>query len=333
MQTDSLTPNTGLLFILFIVLFAGLFFFSAKLYISICNELDNIVKSNSNRFLKLVDVNSHFQFNQARGSFWVDKRYDNKSSFNKIDPAYIMAYEIRNNVQFHSENIRLILENRSKIDEYHDAIDAIQELEFDKTCSNGRFPTWMIRWRENSVIRDAIQRPVVDCVFNVTMYYRSRKGNVNLRKAESFDLNEIRRCLDSVSRTTLDKKTYSRITAVERGEITDSLRYDILNRDHFRCVICGASAREGANLHVDHIVPVSKGGKSTRDNLRTLCERCNIGKSDKIENFEHPETQQDNTYVCPQCSGKLVWRNGRYGEFLACSNYPRCKYTRNAARK
>lgn len=31
--------------------------------------------------------------------------------------------------------------------------------------------------------------------------------------------------------------------------------------------------------------------------------------------------------ICPRCYGRLVKRNGRYGEFYACSNYPECKYT------
>ena len=30
--------------------------------------------------------------------------------------------------------------------------------------------------------------------------------------------------------------------------------------------------------------------------------------------------------VCPECNSPLVVRNGRYGEFVACSNYPECKY-------
>jgi restriction system protein len=31
---------------------------------------------------------------------------------------------------------------------------------------------------------------------------------------------------------------------------------------------------------------------------------------------------------CPQCSGKLVERNGKYGKFWGCSNYPKCKFTK-----
>ncbi|MBQ9469391.1 MAG: topoisomerase DNA-binding C4 zinc finger domain-containing protein [Bacteroidales bacterium] len=29
---------------------------------------------------------------------------------------------------------------------------------------------------------------------------------------------------------------------------------------------------------------------------------------------------------CPRCSGGLVLRNGRYGKFYGCSNFPRCRY-------
>ncbi len=32
---------------------------------------------------------------------------------------------------------------------------------------------------------------------------------------------------------------------------------------------------------------------------------------------------------CPQCGSELLLRKGRYGEFIACSNFPKCKYTRN----
>ena len=31
--------------------------------------------------------------------------------------------------------------------------------------------------------------------------------------------------------------------------------------------------------------------------------------------------------ICPQCGGTLVRRNGKYGSFYGCSNYPRCKFT------
>lgn len=63
------------------------------------------------------------------------------------------------------------------------------------------------------------------------------------------------------------------------------LRFKVLVRDHFSCRHCGASPAKtvGVQLHVDHIVPWSKGGDSVLDNLQTLCSNCNLGKGDLEE--------------------------------------------------
>jgi hypothetical protein len=65
-----------------------------------------------------------------------------------------------------------------------------------------------------------------------------------------------------------------------RREISDRQRFRILVRDGFRCKSCGASPliQPGVELHVDHILPWSKGGETTDDNLESKCKRCNLGK-------------------------------------------------------
>jgi hypothetical protein len=60
------------------------------------------------------------------------------------------------------------------------------------------------------------------------------------------------------------------------------LRHSVLERDGFRCCDCGASPANGARLQVDHTIPVAKGGETHISNLRTLCQECNLGKSDRI---------------------------------------------------
>lgn len=34
-------------------------------------------------------------------------------------------------------------------------------------------------------------------------------------------------------------------------------------------------------------------------------------------------------FVCPKCGGEMIRRNGRYGEFWGCGNFPKCRYTQN----
>ena len=55
------------------------------------------------------------------------------------------------------------------------------------------------------------------------------------------------------------------------------------------------------------------------NNLQTLCDRCNMGKSDKTD---------DDDMICPKCGSKLVKRNSKYGSFIGCSAYPKCHYKR-----
>lgn len=69
------------------------------------------------------------------------------------------------------------------------------------------------------------------------------------------------------------------------------LRFQILERDGFRCMDCGKSPQtHGVTLEVDHRLPFSKGGSNDPSNLRTLCSDCNGGKSDRI--IDYPEGHQ-----------------------------------------
>ena len=67
-------------------------------------------------------------------------------------------------------------------------------------------------------------------------------------------------------------------------EINWRLRAKILIRDACICKMCGDSPAKNPDvvLHVDHILPWSKGGETLEENLQTLCAVCNIGKSDLI---------------------------------------------------
>lgn len=49
---------------------------------------------------------------------------------------------------------------------------------------------------------------------------------------------------------------------------------DVLTRDGYQCVCCG----EKDGLHIDHIVPISRGGTNAFTNLQTLCGPCNSSK-------------------------------------------------------
>jgi 5-methylcytosine-specific restriction endonuclease McrA len=57
-------------------------------------------------------------------------------------------------------------------------------------------------------------------------------------------------------------------------------RNRIMRRDNYSCVYCGSKK----NLTIDHLIPKSKGGGNSWDNLVTCCSPCNIKKGDKLLN-------------------------------------------------
>lgn len=61
--------------------------------------------------------------------------------------------------------------------------------------------------------------------------------------------------------------------------VSTRVRFEVFKRDRFTCQYCGRTPPQVV-LNVDHIVPVSKGGKDSEANLATSCFECNNGKSD-----------------------------------------------------
>ncbi len=64
----------------------------------------------------------------------------------------------------------------------------------------------------------------------------------------------------------------------ELKDFTPEQKRVILERDGYRCVICGKGPNDGVTLHVDHIKPRYLGGKSEISNGQTLCSPCNLRK-------------------------------------------------------
>jgi len=90
---------------------------------------------------------------------------------------------------------------------------------------------------------------------------------------DSVDLSALS---EFVAFAAVEEPTY--VDRLARKRIPDALRSEVLLRDGARCRRC----RMTLNLEVDHIVPVSKGGRTEEPNLQTLCRRCNRRKWKKL---------------------------------------------------
>lgn len=110
--------------------------------------------------------------------------------------------------------------------------------------------------------------------------YVSAGGNSSQRATVTFDTPTI----DALIETLSQKIRWRKSAAGQRALMTSRLRNAIKSRDNHTCRYCSVSlaAEPHLLLEVDHIVPVSRGGLSTPENLQTLCWKCNRTKSNKV---------------------------------------------------
>lgn len=109
--------------------------------------------------------------------------------------------------------------------------------------------------------------------------YISPRGRSRNENKITIDIDVIKALVHEVGKS-VSKKGYSKH---QRSIMTNDLREAIKKRDNYTCCKCGNSVYDEPNLllEVDHIIPVSKGGKTEASNLQTLCWRCNRLKSNK----------------------------------------------------
>ena len=247
------------------------------------NKYRTFVIENSQAIKNIKEVNERYTFKEYDSITKFYHRFDNKGYWYKTEPVAFLSREIRNNLEYWFRVREKIIFNRTELDKYTKEVKEAFVSISKETCdvNNKRYKKcYKI---EKKMFDSLIEQPLTSISISVRLRYVSKKGKVDVSKNENFDYVVLNRILDSVSTKRVDRQTYERLATAERAMLSDSMRYDILKRDGFRCVLCGMSVKDGAVLHVDHIIPVSKGGKSVPDNLRTLCEKCNLGKSNKIE--------------------------------------------------
>ncbi len=110
---------------------------------------------------------------------------------------------------------------------------------------------------------------------NACAAYIEYKSGGSIPELEKFNYEATGNSIPASSNKTIAEEV--------KRDIPLKLRLQVLKRDKFKCVYCGRSpaTEAGVILHIDHVTPFSKGGKTTLGNLQTLCEKCNWGKGDE----------------------------------------------------
>ena len=244
----------------------------------------DFVLQNSIYLKELKGINRKYQFFN-RISFDQSHTYDNESFYRDISCLDYLVYQL----QFMSakviDQINKEKQNHRLYAEYLEDIAALKEPgRF--LIDTGKFKYERLVALEKRLIHQTVYaKPNTTFYIEVVLYCSKINGRIYAKKSEIYYANDILELIKKVRRRDgffyNDREIWNSISRVERGKVSNKMRFSIYERDGYRCRKCGVSQRH-APLEIDHIIPIAKGGKSTYNNLQTLCHKCNVEKGDTL---------------------------------------------------
>lgn len=246
---------------------------------SIINKENEVVSKTSKKIQKITKLNELYQFKDIKRKKRniIEREYSRKS-LDRVTGKSIINYHLDNNINGIRTDLENAIFNITLLEKYNKDVEKVLQSE---SINNSKYSSKKFKMVEERVLRSIIYKKENFMItLKIEVYYRSNGGNVYDNKKRKYLFNDLVFVYNEWNRGNKFEETIKQ----ERKIMNDYIRYNVLKRDNFSCQICGITAKDGAKLQVDHIIPVSKGGKTVMSNLQTLCERCNIGKSNKIEN-------------------------------------------------
>lgn len=241
------------------------------------------VRETSILLKKLSELNSKYPFHlNLQGRYVYRKSLPTKPKFDRYEIADFFDECILGNSGLRGIS-DLFLENRKFYREYSDKIKELKSEATEEQAKNIPISLEKYQRIEQDSFTKQVLRPPLDCEIICVASYDSPQGRNHYSKSEKYHIDDVMPRFNALQQRIALQNSEETRKKRARSQMTDKLRYTILKRDGFRCVLCGRGRDDGAQLEVDHIFPVSKGGETVPKNLRTLCKECNRGKRDEIE--------------------------------------------------
>lgn len=269
------------------ILLITILFISAALIVHklVQKKYDKFVLQNSPCLKKLQEINCKYKFH-PHIDFDQDHTYDNENMYDDISCTDYLIYQL----QFLSNKVLRQInkekQNSRLYTEYLKEIAALPSLGNYLVNTKKLNHKRLVKTEKRLLQKKTFTKPPMDFCIEVTLYCAQINGRVYDYKTKMFQADTIlvliKRLQNRRGTFYNDREIWNSICRVERGKVSNKMRFSIYQRDGYRCCNCGVTQRY-AQLEIDHIIPIAKGGKSTYDNLQTLCHECNVEKGDSLQ--------------------------------------------------
>ena len=266
------------IFIPILVLLLGsiIFYF---VYQEMCK---NYVLLHSKAIIELNKINKKYIFLPLKYNNYKIV-YDYRVNYDNVSPTDLFLCYVEKNYSIIKEDIKINNINYTTYLKYKEEVNNIKDFiryKYKTICSLNS-----IQKLERELFLSRIHPPINNQYHIKVIVYLQDESVSSLKtisKIKVFYEDDIEFAKELSIKNNkgyyINKDFWDAKVRVERAKVSKKMRLSILSRDHFKCKYCGSTQ----NLEIDHIIPISKGGKSEYNNLQTLCHRCNVNKGTDI---------------------------------------------------
>lgn len=242
----------------------------------------NYVLLHSKAIIELNKINKKYNFLPLRyNNFKIV--YDYRVNYDNVSPTDLFLCYVEKNYSLINEDIKINNINYTTYLKYKEEVNNIKDFiryKYKTICSLNS-----IQKLERKLFLSRIH-PAINNQYRIKVIVYLQDESVSLLKTicktKVFYEDDIEFAKELSIKNNrgyyINKDFWDAKVRVERARVSKKMRLSILSRDHYRCKYCGSTL----NLEIDHIIPISKGGKSEYNNLQTLCHRCNVNKGTDI---------------------------------------------------
>lgn len=252
---------------------------AGAVYAIVTHTRKKLVEHTSRKLQRVKELKTEYGFYPVKSEYSLSFNCKSKSQFDRTTLLDFLRTRIADNMDHYKSLIQCTLANRERMASFEKWYAEI--VDNDSLQDTDHYTKYkFFRNVERKLCDRSKPDPITEFTIHAKKYYESPQGRNFYKSEYTFSMDDVVACY----KREMDNIKRRETAQYQRSLMTDSLRYDVMKRDGFRCGICGASSKnDGVTLQVDHILPVSKGGKTEMSNLRTLCDRCNLGKGAKYD--------------------------------------------------
>jgi len=244
----------------------------------------NLVLSSSSALGGLDQLNSAFApvFSAyPRVQFDYNTQVNSKAKFDRYDLQAFMRTCFLESELHVANSIEARLQADAKYADYCRRYDELGQQSLGRSRSDRLNDAKYCSIEQKLYAKRRLQDPQSATLIRATVVYTSPQGRNSYARCVDLTFEQLKQEFAAARAVRSQQSTTAFLRQQERSRITAGVRWKVFARDSYRCRHCGISADLGAVLHVDHIIPISKGGTSELGNLQTLCQDCNLGKSNR----------------------------------------------------